>query len=632
MFTLEYRSDWSSIESTFISDARFLSSYEPAPKWQPNWYCGTRTEYVYPPLLRYGTMLAAKATGWSEVRAYHFYTSLLFAFGIAGVYLFVRIGSGSRAGAWLAALGTLLVSPSLLCIEDFRADAATREFMPVRLGVLLIYGEGPHMSSLALLPPALAAAWVSFRKSCHAALGISAALCALVVGHNFYGATALAIFFPLLVWAVWVTTGDWRIWWRAVGIAALAYGLSAWWLTPSYLSITRRNLSLVAQPGNLWSAAVAIGAAIAFGLVTWKWLRGRREAAWTVFTVGLAVFWSLNVIGHYHFGFRVAGEPLRLVPELDLALILVAVEALRRIWGAKPMRKLAVMALVAAAFYPSLSFVRRAWTFYEADPDFRSRVEYRIPQWVKENMPGARALTTGSVRFWYNAWDDLPQVGGGSEQGLLNLHALWAQLEAVSGIDYELALAWLRAVGADAVVVHDQRSQEAYHDYPRPEKFEPMGPPVFDDGQGNFIYRVPRSSPGIAHVVSLQEMRGLKPPESPVDHVNVKAYAAAVEKGRATKLTRSHPDRMTVRASFGSGEGLLVQETFDKPWRARLDGRQLPIERDAMGFMLVPAPEGEHEIQLEFTTPLENQLGRTLSLFSAAMAGWLLWRTIRKRT
>ena len=35
-------------------------------------------------------------------------------------------------------------------------------------------------------------------------------------------------------------------------------------------------------------------------------------------------------------------------------------------------------------------------------------------------MPGARALATGSVRFWYDAWRDLPQLGGGSEQGILN--------------------------------------------------------------------------------------------------------------------------------------------------------------------------------------------------------------------
>ena len=57
LYKAEYLDAWNSIESTFISDARFLSDHWAHPGWQPNWYTGTRTDYVYPPALRYGTAL-----------------------------------------------------------------------------------------------------------------------------------------------------------------------------------------------------------------------------------------------------------------------------------------------------------------------------------------------------------------------------------------------------------------------------------------------------------------------------------------------------------------------------------------------------------------------------------------------
>ncbi len=38
----KYTDQWPSIESTFISDARFLADHWPHPRWQPLWYTGTR--------------------------------------------------------------------------------------------------------------------------------------------------------------------------------------------------------------------------------------------------------------------------------------------------------------------------------------------------------------------------------------------------------------------------------------------------------------------------------------------------------------------------------------------------------------------------------------------------------------
>jgi uncharacterized membrane protein len=44
----------------------------------------------------------------------------------------------------------------------YRGDAW--QLQPQRLGVLVKYGEGPHMSALALIPIALAFTWLALEK------------------------------------------------------------------------------------------------------------------------------------------------------------------------------------------------------------------------------------------------------------------------------------------------------------------------------------------------------------------------------------------------------------------------------------------------------------------------------------
>src|SRR5262249_49881820 len=141
----------------------------------------------------------------------------------------------------------------------------------------------------------------------------------------------------------------------------------------------------------------------------------------TIFAAGFAYFFLVNVLGNYFLGFRIAGEPLRLVPELDLALILLVAEALRRMRNHNAVAwRAAALVLLIAALAPALGYLRHPWVLFDVDPNYRDRVEYKLTEWMAEHLPGARALATGSVRFWYDAWRDNPQIGGGSEQGVLN--------------------------------------------------------------------------------------------------------------------------------------------------------------------------------------------------------------------
>jgi len=96
LFTMNYMDNWGSIESTFISDARMLRDRGFHAQWQPNWYLGTRFDYVYPPALRYGTAALSKWLGVSTARSYHIYTATLYCLGIASLLAGSRI-RGARA-------------------------------------------------------------------------------------------------------------------------------------------------------------------------------------------------------------------------------------------------------------------------------------------------------------------------------------------------------------------------------------------------------------------------------------------------------------------------------------------------------------------------------------------------------
>jgi uncharacterized membrane protein YfhO len=89
---------------------------------------------------------------------------------------------------------------------------------------------------------------------------------------------------------------------------------------------------------------------------------------------------------------------------------------------------------------------------------------------------------------------------------------------------------------------------------------------------------------------------------------------------------------MTLRGHLGSGEAMLVQETYDPAWSAYTGGKPLPIEKDYAGFMLIRPGSGNREVTLRFETPLENRIGYIafwLSSLLAAIVGIISLRRSR---
>ncbi len=643
LFTLVYMNNWASIEATFIADARFLAEHWPHPRWQPLWYGGTRFDYIYPPALRYGTAGLSMLLGIPPAHAYHIYTAFFHCIGIAGVYLMVRALSGSRGMAWAAAVGTMLVSPTYWLMEDIGVDAATRFMTPWRLHVLALWGEGPHTSALALIGPAIAASWLTLTRGSRLALVASAVLSALVVSNNFYGGVALSIFFGLMLWCLWVTRRDHGLWARGAAVAVLAYGLTAFWLVPSCLTATLANLKVVRAESNIQHLIWGLVAAAGFFVVSYWWGRERPERFYTLFLSGAFFILGGMILSWDWFGIRIVGTPGRLIPELDLVLILVLLEIIRRVWNRAPawspsrawLPRAALLLPLIVALPNTENYLSHAWEIFPEDRTPQHRVEYRLSEWMAENLPDSRAFVAGSVRFWYNAWHDLGYLSGGSHQGMLNQGILPAINEIRSGPDGELAVKWAKSFGVDAIIVNDETSAELYHDYPYPKKFAGVLPVLRDEDKGDVVYNVPRRYSDHARVVRIRDMDALSDKEpDDWEAEELDAYVRAVEEGpdEFAELTWMGTDGIKVNAEFDYGEALLLQVAYDPAWGAFAGDRRLPIHRDPLGQMLIEVPEGPSEITLVFDLPLENAIGRILTAISTGVLIWVFIGALRRRT
>jgi hypothetical protein len=627
LFHLDYLDNWKSIESTFIADARMLSANLPHPGWQPLWYCGTRFDYIYPPALRYGTALLSKLGHTSTARSYHRYTAIFYVFGIIAVYWLVITGTGSRGAAFVAAIATALLSPSFWLLPVIQADSPWN--VPQRLHVLTHYGEGPHISALSVLPAALAAAFLALRKLRPGYVVLAAALAALVTATNFYGATALAIFFPIMVWAVWTGERTWNVWWRAGAIAALAYGLSAFWLTPSYLKITRVNLHWVSLPGNTRSMIIAAVLAAVFCAIS-GWF-GQPNREWTIFVAGSAVFLTVYVVGYFYWDFHVSGDAARLLPELDLALILAAIEIIRGLWT-MPRWRIPAAVAVLLAFVPAWTYLQHVWSPFPKAKSLNTQYEYRLTKWVHEHLPGERVLPSGSNRYWYDAWFDNSQPDGGSMQGMLNQIYPVAGWQMLHGDRADVALLWLQALGAGAVIVPEKTSLEPFHDYEHPEKFRGAATVLYDDQQGTIVYAVERVHPGIGRIVSREAIQTIGKIRGGVDRETLANYVAVIENPEqpVTGVTWRGSDEVEIDAQVSASQSVLLQESYDPAWHAYENGKELAVRTEpVMSFMLLDVPAGRHAIQMRFEVPLENRVGQILFAISVLACIALLLRERR---
>jgi hypothetical protein len=79
------------------------------------------------------------------------------------------------------------------------------------------------------------------------------------------------------------------------------------------------------------------------------------------------------------------------------------------------------------------------------------------------------------------------------------------------------------------------------------------------------------------------------------------------------------PGRAIIRLRSPAPERIVVRETWDPGWKARIDGRPADLERGPGPFLSVRSPEGDHRITLEYD-PAEVRFGGWISVAALACA------------
>ncbi|MDP3888425.1 MAG: hypothetical protein Q8Q24_00120 [bacterium] len=137
-------------------------------------------------------------------------------------------------------------------------------------------------------------------------------------------------------------------------------------------------------------------------------------------------------------------------------------------------------------------FVLNRYVLGTFQKDITQTVEYRLGnQLAKIAKPQERVFLSGTTTFWLNAFFDIPQVRGGTDQASIDPDWRKAVWEVREGATTESTERWLKALKITYLVVHTKESDEFYHDFDDPEKFEQIsGLKKIYEEKGDRIYRL----------------------------------------------------------------------------------------------------------------------------------------------
>ncbi len=286
------------------------------------------------------------ATGISPGLAHHFVTATVYALGPVTLFWMAWRLGGNRAAALAAGIGYSLISPACLLVKEVRFDAGGW-FAGRRLDTLIVYGEGPHLTALCLLPLAIALLHLALTKRrpwyyLLAALGIAA-----VPLSNWLGAMALA--FSIAAYLLSGFHTRWLpAWLRTAALGIAAYALALPWMSPAVIAVIRANAPRVAHnfESDTLQRIYLAAAAAAFLLLAWALARFQLAPA-TRFSLLISLLFGITALGRYWFNLSLVPQPERYHLEMDMAFWL-AVAFLAWPWVARIPRR-GALALGAAA-------------------------------------------------------------------------------------------------------------------------------------------------------------------------------------------------------------------------------------------------------------------------------------------
>lgn len=249
-------------------------------------------------------------------------------------------------------------------------------------------------------------------------------------------------------------------------------------------------------------------------------------------------------------------------------------------------------------FYPSDSSPDPLKSPLNGDPGAR------VPSFPSNECP-TRAFLSGSSVFWLNSWFDVAQVRGGGEMGAINDWWPHGSFQIREGRSTELAQAWLEALGVSFLVVHGLDSEEVYHDFRFPSKFEAMeGWEKIWEAKGDVIYtKSGKSDFSIARIADTGILKVASPKKGD-DIVGLRHYTNKLRS--VAELGWKGRREVEVKAEIGEGEGLRLGIAYTPFWRIDEASVSTEIIKDPLGMIfLKPSRPGSLTVRLRFTPWLD---------------------------
>jgi len=631
LFLIPYTQYMGSIEGAYVGLARYIVAHFPHLTWFPLWYGGIPYPDSYPPLLHFMVAGVAEAAHISPALAHHVVTAAVYAVGPVTVFWAAwRLGAG-RVPAWLAGLGSSLISPSCFLVRELRADSGGW-FGPRRLTTLLPYGEGPHLTSLMFLPLAIALLHLALTKRRPVYYVLAGLALAATVLSNWIGAFALALGAGAYLFAGFEARPA-RQWLTAAALACYAYLIALPFVAPSIVATIRANAPLVGGRFESGPTHLVIVAAFAAGFPALAWAMRRVQlAAPARFGILFVYATGFIALTAYWWHFSLLPQPQRYHLEMDLAFWMAVALAAAPAFERLPKRTAAIMfGALALAAVPIWAFqVHRAHAMEKAI-DIQTTAEYRVSRWLGEHLPGRRVFAPGTIGFWMNAFSDTPMMNGGFDNGMRNALLQHIIYQVYAGDSLEIGLGWLKAYGIDAIVGGDAQSREVYHPYAHPEKLHTLQVLWRDDTE--VIYTVPRGSTSLAHAVRAADLVTTAP--AAYELKAARTYLAALEDPTLppADFRWTGVDAARITGSLRPEHLLSVQVTFDEGWHARVNGATRRIWSDKLGQIVVePRCDGACAVDLAYDGGTEMRVAHAASVMALAGGGlWILLGTIRWR-
>ena len=133
------------------------------------------------------------------------------------------------------------------------------------------------------------------------------------------------------------------------------------------------------------------------------------------------------------------------------------------------------------------------------------------------------------------------------------------------------------------------------------------------DNQDNTVYQA-KSNKGIVDlgeysstvkikIVCLGEKRDIVKSKALFGYIENDKYKKFVNEGRPSTNVSTVSNKMTIEVTSDRDGYILVPETFNTGWTAKVNGKDVKIEQYMTNFMNVPVVKGENEIVMSFMPP-----------------------------